>query len=832
MDLNLHSQKSKRAIPVLFAIALLMLFISPSLLFAQSGKEAANLDGGLRQLVRLHKQSRSTDGPELNLKSAEQLMNGAPNRRATGVFRMHVDRSNRVLVNVTLDGTVPLDVLSKMIANNKSAVVAATSDYRKGKLSAFVPVDGVESLARTAGVRAVTLAHRPQTNAGIVTSQGAALLRSDIINQLGIDGTGVTVGILSDSFNTSSGFGVFDTAALDVATGDLPGTTAIPGGEGLKFLIELNPDFFGPFTDEGRAMAQIVHDIAPGADLCFATAFISEVSFSVNIRLLRAHPACNADVIIDDTVYEDEPFFSDGMIAEAVNDVATSTTLPGRKVAYFSSAGNSARHGYSSELRIVSDKKARAIPASALGVNLSTIPPDIDTSGGFHNFATFGQVRLAQDFLYADETDFSFQWDDPFDLEPSGITTDLNLLFFDQASGEFLFAVNDDNFETNRAIENFQLITGDGPGTVGRLLMVIARTGVGTHRARRVKYVVFGGFADLSGFSDSSTPLTFGHNSAREGNGVAATSYAADPGVFGPPAFNPHYEPFSSPGPVIIAFDQNGNRLAQPEIRLKPDFAAPDGVNTTFFPEPELFGPADYEAGFGIADGLPNFFGTSASVAHAGAVGALIIQKAGGPGSISPRKVGRILKQSAPPRSLNVSTSAAVVCGNGAAVEVIANGDSTSSKSSTFFTVVFDSIKKGQTLSSITIDLSGTGLVFFPASFPLTVGSSTGPLITSAVPAGPTSVLTINFSGFTSDNAISFGIDRDFVTKQGVPIPFTFGKFADQLAGAHLVAVVSSPSNPQPATMGATFQTRVGTGYRGLDGFGLIDAANAIQLTK
>jgi hypothetical protein len=831
MDLNLHNQKSK-AVTLLCAVALLMLFISPQLLLAQSGKGPGNLDTGLRQLVRLHQQNRSTGGTGLNLSSVEQLMNSAPNRRSTGVFRMHVDRSNRVLVNIALDGTLPLDVLSKIIAGNGSTVVAASSSYRQGKLSAFVPVGSLESLARTAGVRSLALARRPWSNVGRVTSQGAALMRSDIVNQTGTDGTGVTVGILSDSFNTSSAFGVFDTAALDVATGDLPGTVAIPGGEGLKFLIELDPDIFGPFTDEGRAMAQIVHDIAPGASLCFATAFVSDVDFALNILTLRTDPGCNADVIVDDTQYENEPFFSDGIIAQIVNAVSTAgTTLPGHKVAYFSSAGNSARNGYSSDLRIISDAKARAIPASASRVNLSTIPPDIDTSGGFHNFGTQKNVQIAQDFLFGDGTDFSFQWDDPFDLEPSGITTDLNLLFFDPGSGDFLFAVNDDNFQTNQPIENFGLSTGNGSGTVAELLMVIARTGQGSHKASRVKYVAFGGFADLSGFSGATTPLTFGHSAAREANGVAATSYASDPGVFGPPAFDPHYEPFSSPGPVVIAFDENGARLPVPEIRLKPDFSAPDGVNTTFFPEPELFGFADYEAGFGIPDGHPNFFGTSASVAHAAGVAALMIQKAGGPGSLSPRKLSRLLKQSASPRSLDVASSTAIALSDGVGVGVFAQGDSLSATSTNFFTVAFDSTKKEQTLSSITIDLSGTGLIFFPASFPLTVGSSTGPAITSAIPAGATSLLTINFSGFSRDNTITFGIDRDFVTKQGIPIPFTFGKFADQLAGARVTAVVTSPGKPT-LTLHSTLQTTVGTGYQELDGFGLIDAVNAVQLTS
>ena len=822
---NIAAPRKKRSI-----IGLLAALTFAQCLLAQSPqRESGRLDRGLRELLRLQTRGASSAAP-LRLQDLEKLAHAVPGRNASGLFRLQGDLSNRVLVNITLDGTLPLETLSAILGSRNTTFVAGNTNYRNGKLTAFVPISALQELGRMAGVRSVSIAHRPHSNAGRVTSQGVSLLRSDIANEAGFDGTGVTVGILSDSFNTSSGFGVFDSALVDVFTGDLPATTAIPGGEGLKFLIELDPDIFGPFTDEGRAMAQIVHDIAPGANLCFATAFVSDVDFANNIRTLRTDPGCNADVLVDDATYEDEPFFSDGILAQAVDDVATSTTLPGHKVAYFSAAGNDAGNGYASDLRIVPDAAARSIPASFIRVNLNTIPPDIDTSGGFHNFDPSGGFQLAQDFLFTDETDFSFQWDDPFDLNPSGITTDLNLLFFDPASGDFLFAVNDDNFETNRAIENFSLLTGDGPGTAAELLMVIARTGAGSHLARRVKYVVFGGFADLSGFASSTTPLTFGHNSARGANGVAAFSYAADPGVFGPPAFDPHYELFSSPGPVVIAFDSNGNRLPRPEIRLKPDITAPDGVNTTFFPPAEIFGPADYEQGFGIADGFPNFFGTSAAAPHAAGVAALLIQKAGGPDSLSPVRISRILKDSAPPRDLDMSLSTAIASDSRAAVEVIANGSDTSATSPNFFTLVFESKDKTETLNSLTIDLAGTGLVFNPSTFPLTVGSSTGPSIASAIPGGTSSVLTINFTGFTSDNVVSFGINRDFVSRQGISVGG--GNSADEVAGARISAVLSSSRGAgQSTTLTARFLNKVGSGYRAFDGFGMIDALNALRLT-
>ena len=78
-------------------------------------------------------------------------------------------------------------------------------------------------------------------------------------------------------------------------------------------------------------MAQIVHDLAPGASLDFATAFNGELGFAENIRALRA---AGAKVIVDDVAYFEEPFFQDGPVAAAVNKV----TAEG--VTYFSAAGN------------------------------------------------------------------------------------------------------------------------------------------------------------------------------------------------------------------------------------------------------------------------------------------------------------------------------------------------------------------------------------------------------------------------------------------------------------------------------------------------------------
>jgi hypothetical protein len=95
-------------------------------------------------------------------------------------------------------------------------------------------------------------------------------------------------------------------------------------------------------TDEGRAIGQIVHDVAPGSPLLFHTGFNSELDFAEGIQRLAA---AGAKVIVDDLIYFDEPMYSDGMVGQAVDLV----TKGG--VAYYSSAGNQARQSYEDDFR-------------------------------------------------------------------------------------------------------------------------------------------------------------------------------------------------------------------------------------------------------------------------------------------------------------------------------------------------------------------------------------------------------------------------------------------------------------------------------------------------
>jgi hypothetical protein len=117
------------------------------------------------------------------------------------------------------------------------------------------------------------------------------------------------VGVLSDSV---------DNLAAVQATGDLPDeVTVLADDPGT--------------TGEGTAMLEVVHDLAPGSPLFFATADFGLASNASNIIAL-ARAGCR--VIVDDITYYEESPFQDDVVAQAVIRVTKNG------VHYFASAGN------------------------------------------------------------------------------------------------------------------------------------------------------------------------------------------------------------------------------------------------------------------------------------------------------------------------------------------------------------------------------------------------------------------------------------------------------------------------------------------------------------
>jgi hypothetical protein len=461
---------------------------------------------------------------------------------------------------------------------------------------AAAPADSFDARAARVKARLANALRRPLT--GTVNSQGDRTHRADDARAgFGVSGAGIRIGVLSDSYNA------LGTAAADISSGNLPG----PGNPlGHLTPVTVVQDFAGA-TDEGRAMLQIVHDLAPDAQLFFATADVSEAGFASNIVALRNAPY-NCDIIIDDVFYFDEPVFQDGIVAQAVNTVTAAGAL------YFSSAGNEGSVAKGTSGYFEGDFNDTGSPVFTY--------PGGAKSGTIHNFGGVnGDVITAAGIAY------TLNWSDP--AGASGNDYDLFLV---SSTG----TVKGSSTNVQSGTQNAYEIIG-APTLVAGDRLVVFKTTTAAVRAFSINTL-------RGGLTLATTGQTHGHSSAAAAFSVAASpaavafSGAAPAGPY-PGAFTGanKVETFSSDGPRRVFYDAAGAALTPGNVlfgtnggavRAKPDITAADGVSTTL--------PG--------ASGLNPFYGTSAAAPHAGAIAALV--KAANP-ALTPAQIRTILTTTA-----------------------------------------------------------------------------------------------------------------------------------------------------------------------------------------
>lgn len=460
--------------------------------------------------------------------------------------------------SVLIDAIAASDVQLLVVALRRLGLQQSSVSGRY--VSGYLPLSALEKAAALTELR-FARASMATTHAGAVTSQGDIAQTSNSARSTrAINGSGVVIGTLSDSYDCKGG------AAADRASDDLPAT------------VNVLQDEVGcaSGTDEGRAMMQIVHDVAPGAAQAFHSAFGGMADFANGIGELAS--LANAQVINDDVQYYLEPMFQDGIIAQAVDNVKAAG------VAYFSAAGNSARKSYESVFRNSGIK----------GLSPQSIRHDFDPGTGVDSLM---QVTIAAN----SQVIFVLQWDDPFFSVSGapGAATDMDIALY-PLSGRALAGATENNIGGDGA-EIFAY-TNNSSAAVSYQLAIDHVAGP---EPGRIKLVYFGNLTINEYATNSST--SYGHAIAAGGRSVGAARYTQTP-AFG--VTPPLRESYSSYGSLTILFDTAGNLTSQ--TRLKPELVAPDGVDTTFF-------GSDYEG-----NGYPNFFGTSAAAPHAAAAAALL----------------------------------------------------------------------------------------------------------------------------------------------------------------------------------------------------------------
>ena len=420
--------------------------------------------------------------------------------------------------------------------------------------------------AAQAGATWIGLLPRAFRRQGSVTSAGDGALGAAALRaSLDVDGSGVMIGVISDGLVNLQD---------SVDAGDLPDDVQIVNGRNGD--AEDN-------SDEGRAMAEIIHDLAPGAKLLFHTGFPSSLDM---IEAIEALTAAGAHVIVDDLGFFNEPVFEDGPVAQAVEAAAA------QGVVYVTAAGNSALNNYHAMYQEYN-------------------PHDGQAFLNEHDFGG-GDRAMAITIEPGGRVVVFLQWADHFNGLTSTADYDLHLLDASETvSACSLAGLNGfcDSIDP-------QMVTTAPPVEV--VFLQNTRSEAVTVNVMINRYdgdalplqLLFDGAGFTLDEHNVAGNSIFGHPCVSDALAVGAID-ASEPGF-------DVIEPFSSQGPCHLAFPT-------PHNRFKPDVIGADGVDTSL----AFFAP---------------FFGTSAAAPHVAAVAALLIELSGGPDAVSPANIRNSLR--------------------------------------------------------------------------------------------------------------------------------------------------------------------------------------------
>lgn len=570
-----------------------------------------------------------------------------PLQDAMHAGQMHVTNNGEVQVYIEVNTVDPqnLDEL-RSFGVTVQIIGRPNPDKAKGEVltavptvQALLPITMIDQVASLPFVRYIRLPDYAVKSTGSVDSQGDGILKANLVRQqFGLDGTGVRVGVISDGIG-----GIFAMACTTcgpttaipspITSSDLPNATGTRNSTGVLTSVSAgiiaqsfpssSPNLEPPASDtasgvgaEGTAMLEIVHDLAPGAQLYFANpADGTSLSFQQAVSFLAA----NTDVVVDDISFHTPPF--DGTSGVSIN-TSTALNTDGNPIrGYFTAVANQAFNHWGEAWT----------PAGV--TSTLTCPNGIATTGDVQLFqATSNTVDAGAVGPHA--------WNPFLLLVPPGATVTVILTWDDPDTGSsndydlFLYPLLGNGLASSVSLAcSINPQTGTQPPVEGlaytnnsgatQQVGILIQNFNNAAAARNFDMFVagIGNGKDLNFYTPSgSVPA----QADAGGSPVSVVSVGATDAQIDASGHQPAtvIEPYSSQGPT--------EATPQAAARMKPDVTATDGVSVTG------------AGGFGFADTLATspcpannpsppgcyFFGSSAASPHAAAIAALVLQAA------------------------------------------------------------------------------------------------------------------------------------------------------------------------------------------------------------
>lgn len=538
----------------------------------------------------------------------------AANAAAAQVYR---ERFGRILAPFGQNARIPVhldlavdNTLVERIRGTGAKIAHVSERFRT--VDAYATLSEIDELAKIDEIALLKLQGGARRRIGSVPGDANGPMKVDaaVTDFLPgtLDGTGQKVGVLSDSINQRTG------ATGSISGGVLTGSSSQTSGD-LPTTVQVLLEGPSDGIDEGAAMLEHVHDVAPGADLAFASAFQSEASFADQVTALRVDGECT--ITCDDIIYFAEAMFQDGPVSQAVNGNFDAG------VPHFTAAGNDADHGIEGVYNDINP-----------GTDDKNDPP---SGNDFHNWGIGGATPEFLPITMPAGSEFIavLQWSQPYEtfgLGP-GSSVDLDLVMYDDADPTSDILNDLEGFDS----QFFGGVASGDPieivdftnGSVSTRTIFLALDHFSGNTKNNIHFrIVFFADDDITyGGGIVNEKTIYGHAAAEKAFSVGAIDYLdiKNPTLIGPDFNFTAAEEYSSKGGLGVNgipyfFDTTGDLLidAATPVRVdKPDIAAPDGANTTFFGS---------DRGGLDPNPKPNFFGTSAAAPHAAGVAALLMQ--------------------------------------------------------------------------------------------------------------------------------------------------------------------------------------------------------------
>jgi hypothetical protein len=541
---------------------------------------------------------------------------------------------------------VQVYILGAVDDNNVAALVTsgATIEIRdagRRRVQARVPASRLRAIAGLPFVDFIRLPTYARRHTGLFSTEGDKILRADLARQQwSLDGTGVRVGVISDGIK-----GVFaagcttcgGAASGPIATGDLPDAVGVRDASGVLRSssggisgrsFQANGDLeglppaaaqcaFDGAGAEGTAILEIVHDLAPAAQLSFVNPD-TDLAFNQAVDFLAA----SNDIVLDDLGFFAESYDGTSAVSSNTARALNNPAFPIR--GYFTSVGNSADEHYYGAYAD-SHVDGRTVAGIVRPGNLHLFQQTADTTDvlglGPQPYNVIALPRGGEVVIF-------LGWDDP----AGGSGNNYDLYLVNQTTGRQVAASTDVQRGAQDPIEFIDYVNTGATA----LFRIVVQNANNAAQPKHLNLYSFQPECAADGPRTLAPPGHEHHNfntaaysvTAQSDAGGAPVSVvsvgaicsasAASTGFFTSApnascldAAHSTVEFFSSRGPTV-------------DGRQKPDVSAIDGVSVS-----------------GAGGFVTTFFGTSAAVPHVGAIAALALQAApclldGGRGALDP----------------------------------------------------------------------------------------------------------------------------------------------------------------------------------------------------